>query len=216
MTSTGRIPWKALSEWNGQAFLAAAVLLAGVALYKGIGDFTSMTVPSAVDTGYGGLALLAPVVALLGLYPRIRESAPRLSGAAAVSSVLSAVAVFVIWAWFFGTTLQLGRFPMIPEEAPVWAAAALALNFLTLSVGFLLFGIASVRSSNVPKSVGLLLLIPGIMWIGLIVNIGVRAIPNMDFYVYIVNAVAVLAVGYLIWTGGQSTGRSDAVDDAIA
>lgn len=216
MTSAGRIPWRALNRWNGQAFLAAAVLLAGVALYKGIGDFTSMTVPSAVDTGYGGLALLAPVVALLGLYPRLRESSPRVSTAALGSSVLSAVAVFIIWLWFFGTTLQLGRFPMIPEEAPVWAAAALALNFLTLSVGFLLFGVASVRSISVSKSVGLLLLIPGIMWIGLIVNIGVRAIPNMDLYVYIVNSVAVLAVGYLIWTEGQSTGRTDAVDDTVA
>lgn len=199
------IPWAKLREWNGQLFLLAGVLLAGVALYKGIGAFTSVDVPSAVDTLYGGLGLLAPVVALLGLYPGLRKTVPRLSRAGILSAAVSAIFVLFIWGWYLGTTVQLGRFPRIPEEAPIWAALALLGNFLTISIGFLLIGVSSLRSDVLPKPGGLLLLIPGIMWMALILNIPLRVIPELDFYVYVINALTVSAVGYLLLISRKSS-----------
>lgn len=156
------IPWDRLEAWNGQLFLLAGVLLAGVALYKGIGAFTGMAVPSAVDTLYRGLGLLAPVIALLGLYPALHETVPRLSKAGILSAVASAGFVLIMWGWFIGTTLQLGRFPRIPEEAPLWAALALVLNFLTISIGFILIGASTTRAEAVPKPGNLLLFVPGV------------------------------------------------------
>lgn len=205
------IPWAKLKERNGQLFLLAGVLLAGVALYKGIGAFTSVDVPSAVDTLYGGLGLLAPVVALLGLYPGLRETVPRLSRVGILSAAVSAIFVLIMWGWFLGTTIQLGRFPRIPEEAPIWAALALLGNFLTISIGFLLIGVSSLRSAVIPKPGGLLLLIPGIMWMALILNIPLRVIPELDFYVYVINAITVSAVGYLLLTSSKSSSSPNVV-----
>lgn len=205
------IPWNHLEARNGQLFLLAGILLAGVALYKGVGAFTSIAVPSAVDTLYGGLGLLAPVVALLGLYPGLRKAVPRLSRVGVISAALSAIFVLIMWGWFVGTSLQLGRFPRIPEEAPIWAALALLGNFLTISVGFLLIGVSVYRSDLVPKPGGLLLLIPGVMWLTLILNIPLRIIPELDFYVYVINAIAVTAVGYLLLTISNPSSSPDAL-----
>lgn len=202
------IPWDGLEKWNSQVFLLAGVLLAGVALYKGVGDVTSWSVTMEVDLVVGGLALMAPVIGLLGLYPGLREAAPRLAVVGILSALISTVVVLTILGWFVTTTLQLGRFP-VWDEAPIWAAAALAVVFLTLALGFLLFGLAGLRTSVLSRRVSLLLIVPAVMWIGLLANVGLRVIPNFDFYVYVVNFVTVLAIGYLVRNGRELTDRSE-------
>lgn len=206
MTDTTR--WDRLEQQNATAFLIAGALLAGVAVYKGIGAFTSTSVPMEVAIIVGGLALIAPVVGLLGLYPRLREVAPRLSVIGIVSAVVAAGIVFAVLVWFFGTTLQLGRFP-VWTEAPVWTAAALAVVFLTLSLGFLLFGVASLWTTALSRPVSLLLVVPAVMWLGLLANVFVRAIANFDFFVYVVISAAVLAIGYRLRTEPTGTGRAE-------
>lgn len=207
-TATNTTRGDALEQWRAAAFLIAGVLLAGVAVYKGVGAFTSWSVTMEVDLIVGGLALIAPVVGLLGLYPRLREAAPRVSLIGIVSAVVSAGVVLAVLVWFFGTTLQLGRFP-VWTEAPIWTAAALAIVFLTLALGFLLFGVASLRTLVFSRPVSLLLLVPAIMWLGLLVNVFVRAIANLDFFVYVVNAATVLAIGYLLRAADVPTDRAE-------
>jgi len=204
MVPTPANRWKRLDARSGVLFLVAGVALAGVAVYKTVFVFTSVEVSTVVDTGHGGLALLLTAVALLGLYPRLREVSPKATAAAAASSGLSIGFVIVVWGWLVGTTLQLGRVPVIPEEAPAWAAVALLGNFITLSIGFLLFAVASRRTAAVPHSASLLLIVPPLMWVGLIVNIAVGLVPNMSIPVYTVNAFAVGAVGYAV--RGQELG----------
>lgn len=207
------IPWQRLQAWNGQLFLLAGVLLAGVALYKGIGAFTAVNVPSAVDTLYGGLGLLAPVVALFGIYPPLREKVPRLATAGVVAAAVSASFVLLVWTWFLGTAVRLGRFPRIPEEAPLWAALALVGNFLTLATGFLLIGLGSRRAVALPRRTGLLLLVPGLLWLALLVNIPLGVVAELDVYVYVVNAIAVFAVGYLLLSARQTPDGTAAIGD---
>lgn len=190
--------WNGLETHTDWALLGAGVLLAGVAVYKGVGDFTSMTVPSVVDTGYGGLALLSPILGLLGIYSRVRAAAPRTATIGVMNATLPVVFVLAVWMEFFGSALALGRFPRVPEEVPAWGAIALVLTFLTLSLGFILLGIASRRSHQVPKPVGLLLLVPGLLWISLIVNVFTIQIPHYDFYTYILLAATLLTIGYQI------------------
>lgn len=215
MVTAGQFQSRHLEKWNAHVFVLIGLLLAGVALYKGVDAFTAWTVSTVIDTGYGGLALITPFIGLLGLYPRVREAAPRLTAAGVVSSGLAAISVLAVWTWFFGTAMQLGRFPTF-DEYPVWGAAALVLIFITLSVGFLSFGIAGLRSKNLQQSVSVLLVIPAVMYIGLLVNVAVRAIPELDFYVYVVNSLTVLTIGYLLWTSNQPASQVDRVSDSAA
>lgn len=205
-----------LESVTWQAFLVAGVLLAGVAVYKGVGDFSTMSVPAAVDTLYGGLSLMAPVVGLVGLASRVRADSPRLATIGGILATISILFVIAVWVWFVGVTVALGRFPLIPDESPVWTAAALVLNFLTLSSGFVLLAVASFRSQSIPSTVALLLVVPGLMWTSLIVNVAVGAIPNYDFYVYVVIGASVTAIGYLLRDRGAAVERVGPGTDSAA
>lgn len=198
--------WERLDDHCEIALLVAGVALAGVAVYKAVFFLTPVDVSTVVDTGYGGLALVLTAVALLSLYPRVRNGAPKTATAAALVSGLSIGFVIVVWGWLIGTTIQLGRVPVIPEEAPIWTAVALLGNFVTLSLGFILFAVASRRTGSIPRSASGLLLVPALMWLGLIANIAITLIPNMSILVYVVNAVAVGGVGYLLRARGHGAG----------
>lgn len=198
---TGR--WERLDNRCEIAMLVAGVALAGVAVYKAVFFLTPVEVSTVVDTGYGGLALVLTAVALLTLYPRVWDGAPKTATTAALSSGLSIGFVIVVWGWLIGTTIQLGRVPIIPEEAPIWTAVALLGNFITLSLGFILFAVASHRTDSIPRSASRLLLVPALLWLGLIANIAISLIPNMSILVYAVNAVAVGGVGYLLRARGH-------------
>lgn len=200
-----------LEQRNGQVFLVAAVLMAGVATYKGVMVYTPYHVPSVVDIVYGGLSLLSPVLAMLGLYPRLREAAPRLSMAGAVAALVASVGVVVVLGWFVGTTLQLGRFPALSGDVPVWAVLSLFVVFVTLALGFLSFGVASLRTAVLPQRVGLLLLVPAGMWLSLIVTGLAPGIDGIEFsfYAYLVNTGAFLLVGRRLRDGSEPAGRGD-------
>lgn len=199
--------WERLDARSDSALLVGGVALAGVAVYKAVFVFTSVEVSTVVDTGYGGLALILTALAVLGLYPRLREESPKTATAGAVSSGLSVVFVIVMWGWLVSATIQLGRVPVIPDDAPAWAALALLGNFITLSAAFVLFAVASLRTATIPRPASGLLVVPALMWLGLIANIALSVIPNMSILVYVVNAIAVGAVGYLLRRQGEGTSR---------
>lgn len=218
MATSNLRPWESLEQWSATAFLVGGVLLGGVAGFKGLEAFAGTTVGrhALVDVGYEGLAMLVPVFGLLGLYPRLRDSAPQLSVAGVLAAVVSAGGIIALEVWLFGTTLEMGRFPAIPADAPVWTALALVVVFLTLALSFLLFGVTSLWTTALSRPVSLLLVIPAVMWFGLLGNVFVRAIANLDFFVYVVNGVSLLAIGYLLRIEGMPTDREEPAPDTIA
>ncbi len=208
--------WERFEAKSGTSLLVAGVALAGVAVYKTVFFHTPVEVSTVVDIGYGGLALLLTGVALLGLYPHVRDASPRTATAAVASSVLSVIFVTVLWGWLISATLRLGRAPVMPEEVPIWAGLALLGNFITLSVAFVLFAVASRRTAAVPSSASILLVVPALMWLGLIANIAINFHPqNMSILVYVVNAITVGAIGYVIRGRGHgASSRSLATDSS--
>lgn len=211
MSTTGSVQWKPPEQWSPTAFLVAGVLLLGYATLQGINTFLSVTLPSAALVLYGGIALLASVFALVGLYSRLRDHAPRLALAGVATAILSGLLTFVSLLWVVAATLQMGGLPDIPADAPVWTAVATLLGFLLLAVSFLLFGIASLRIPAVSRTVGLLLLVPTAAWVGLVVG---NAILNPEGHLLAVAAytpisLAVLAIGYRLRTKGGPTDRAE-------
>lgn len=203
--------WESLERWNPTVFLVAGILLLGYAIIQGIHSFTGVTVPSAFSTAYGGIALLVPVFGLLGLYPRLRDHTPRLSLAGAVVTVLSGLLTLVLLLQVVVTTLRMGRLPEIPADTPVWAGAALLLGFLLLAVSFLLFGLASLRTSVISRAVAFLLLVPTAGWLGLIVANATAIVPTGTYLAvpaYTPIGIAVLSIGYLLKSESESTDRT--------
>lgn len=202
--------WGSLELRSATLFLVAGVLLLGYAIFQGIHTFTGVIVPSAVATAYGGIALLAPVFGLLGLYPRLRDYIPRLALAGVVVTILSGLLTLVLLLQLVVTTLQMGGLPEIPADAPAWTAAALLLGFLLLAVSFLLFGLASLRTPLVSRAVALLLLVPAAGWFGLIVANAILP-PGRYLAVaaYTPISIAVLAIGYLLKAESEPTDRTE-------
>lgn len=209
--------WGSLEKWSAAAFLVAGVLLLGYAVLSGIETVTEITFQTAFKVGYGQVALLAPVVGLLGLYPRLNDRTPRLSLAGLVITLVAAVGLVVLLVWLIGTTFMMEGYPAIPEDAPAWTAATLILVFLTLAVGFLLFGVASLRTTVFSRTVDFLLLVPTVMWIGLIVgNVVAPSGPYLSVLAYTPMSVALVAIWHLLRTEPEPTSRAEPAPDTPA
>jgi hypothetical protein len=118
------------------------------------------------------------------------------------TAVLSGILTFVSLLWLVVTILQMGSLPEIPADAPAWTAAATLLGFLLLAVSFLLIGVASLRTPDVSRTIGFLLLVPTAAWVGLVV--GNMILNPEEHYLAVIAytpiSIAVLAVGYRLRT----------------
>lgn len=175
--------------------------MVGYAVTKAIYTFTPVTPIGAFDVSFGGIGILVTTVGLLGLYPRVRDHAPRLSLAGVVVTVVGVVTVLAVLGWLGGTTLVKAGYPAIPEEAPAWTLVAFFTAFFTIAVGFLLLGVASLRSNDLSPTIGYLLVVPGLGWIGLFVANLIPLIPPgqyLGLIAYVPISLAMLAIGYLL------------------
>lgn len=217
MPTTGTQSWESLEQWSPTAFLVAGMLLLGYAVLKALSAFAGVTAPSAFDVAYGTLGLLVPAFGLLGLHPRLRDAAPRVSLAGVCATIVSAICSAAILLWVVGATLQMEGYPAIPEDAPTWTVAALLLVFLTLALGFLLFSVASLRTAVLSRTVGVLLLVPTVVWIGLI--FGNVVAPSGDYLgvlAYTPISIALLGIGYLLRGEPSPTDRAGPASDTTA
>lgn len=208
--------WTTLKRQNKTVLMIAGVWLLGYAISKAIYTFTDVTAVGAFDVSFGGLGLLVTVVGLVGLYPRLRDEAPRLSFAGLVTAVVAAVGNIALLGWLALATLTRAGYPAIPEESPAWTVVALIVVFVTMALGFLLFGAASLRTDIFSRPVGWLLVVPGLGWAGLIV--GNLALPSGQYLglVYVPICLALLGIGYSLDSEGMAVGRSEPAPDSTA
>ena len=217
MPTTGTQSWKSVEQWSPRVFLVAGVLLLGYAMLKTVSAFAGITAPSAFDVAYGTLGLLVAAFGLLGLYPRLRDIASRVSLAGVCATIVSAICSAAIVLWVVGATLQMEGYPAIPEDAPAWTVAALVVVFLTLALGFFLFSVASLRTAVLSRTVGFLLLVPTVAWVGLIV--GNVVAPSGDYLgvlTYTPISITLLSIGYLLRGEPSPTDRAGPASDTVA
>lgn len=217
MSTSHRSLLKPLERWSANTFLVAGVLLFGYAVSKGIYTFTDVTPIGAFDVAYGGFGLLVAMVGVLGLYPRLSDRAPRLSLVGVVFTVIGAVATSSVLGWLASATLTRAGYPAIPEEQPAWILAAFFIVFPTLSLGFLLMGIASLRTDVLSQTVSRLLLVPGLAWMGLIVaNVVLPSGQYLGLLAYVPASLALLAIGYFLRTDSVRTDYLEQAPDSVA
>jgi len=201
--------WEPLERRTGTVFLIAGMLLLGYAVSKGIYTFTEVTAVGAFDVAFGGVGLLVALLGLFGLYPQLNEDAPWVSLAGLVAAVIATVGNVALLGWLAGATLTRTGYPAVPEEAPVWTGLALFVVFVTIALGFLLFGAVSLHVDAVPRTIGHLLVVPGLGWVGLVA--GNVVLPSGQYLglVYVPICLALLAAGYHLQTEDLPTDRAE-------
>lgn len=108
-----------------------------------------MGTPGAVNPFLYISGVVAAIVGLLGLYPSLGRRTPRLARISAGLAVLAGIAISVLLVGFVTVTLL---------NQPDPPGALLILSILVAVLGFILFGIASVRTGVPSRTVGLLVL----------------------------------------------------------
>ena len=175
MGSTNTAPPNWLESRTPTFFLVAGVWFVGYAGIKVTRLVTDIAVPDVVSVSVGTLGLLVLAFGLLGFYPRVRSGAPRPARAGVALTVLSGVCSTAILVVLIDLMLAVEGLPAIPEETgqgvfpPSLGAALLFVTLFSLLMGFLLFGVASLRTGAVPLRVASLLLAPSITWTTLLV-----------------------------------------------
>lgn len=196
--------WEHLERWSPTLFLAAGGILTVYAALNGVGAFTDMTLQqNGFQFGY-----VLGFLGLLGLYPTLADRSPWLARGGAVAAALGVVAFSV-----FTLNRLAGLLGIVSGEPPASSLFALfaATGFI---LGFLLLGIASLRTDVHSRTVGLVLLVPAIIIVLMFAHIilGYDS-PETVFVISGGQAMAHIAIGASLHTKQNSTGQKESSTD---
>lgn len=202
--------WERLEQWSAPLILAGGTVLLIDALVHGMNAFMGVPTPPAFRGVLWGVGFFGVYLGLLGFYPGLANQTPNLARAGAVAAAVASVGNAVIAVWWVGRSL-LPTLPMPNESAAVNGVVITAMV-----LGFLLFGSASTRTDVPSRVVGLLLLLTPVV---AVIALLVRGFILVDLPQYAggflsigAASVVILAVGYLLHTGGDLTGRVEPTD----
>lgn len=184
--------WSSLQRWSSTLFIVGGV---GALIFAAREPVQFLT-----GTGYGNVGFLflsgyiLAFIGLLGLYPELVRQHRWMAGAGAVGACIGIVG-------FAGSVVVIGMdlAGMVPENPPVWFNTV-PLSIIGMIVGYLAFGVASLRSDTSVRLLGLLLLVPGLLFGGSVI---VDLAPGFDQGRFLFGggqAVGFLAIGYVLRT----------------
>lgn len=196
--------WGPLQRWSSALFLVGGGLALIYAAREPVQFLTS--------TGYGnvGFVFLSgyvfAFVGLLGLYPEFVGQHRWMVGAGVIGACLGILG-------FAGSIVVIGMdlTGMVPDNPPVWFNTV-PLSIIGMIVGYVAFGVASLRSDTAVRLLGLLLLAPGLLFGASVI---VDVAPGFDQWRFLFGggqAVCFLAIGYVLRTEGTGTARSSGRD----
>lgn len=193
-------------------FLVAGVLFSGFVVVNVINRFTDMTGIwlGIAEVGTGFLGLVAAIVAVVGLYPRLKDRVPRLAGSGVLAFAAAVVGLIVTVVWLLSIGLENA-----PEAVPTALTALLSLSVLLIAAGFLLFAVACLRTSTPSRMIGYLLIVSAIMWVWHYVALSIFGSTRIGTIIdYAVIAAAFLAVGYLLRSESEPADSAAATPDS--
>lgn len=185
--------WDLLEQWSAIIFLVAGVLLLITAVGLAVEVVTDMSLQGPLIGIPQFLGLLIAYVGLLGIYPHLRDHAPQ----------LALVGILLILAPIAAIILILAYSVAVGGEPP-FAGLAFMVIGLGFALGIGMFGLASIQTEIPSRGVGLFLLMWAVPWL-LLVALGAENSAVVDFVISMLNAVAVLGIGYLLQTKSVTT-----------
>ena len=156
--------WTSLERRSATLFIIAGGLLVGHAAIRGIRAFTD--IPTPMD-GFGPAGFLLGFLGLLGFYPALSERSPWLARVGALLAIVPILDYALILAWGFAE--MAGVVPHLFELLPGAIFFPIHQSAMVLTYG--LFGVATLRVGSLPQKVGILLVIPSFLILGLVVDV---------------------------------------------
>lgn len=178
-------------------------MLVGHAAIRGVRAFTEVSAPS---DPFGPAGFLLVLVALLGLYPALAGRSPWLARTVALLAAVPAVGYALILA--FGVGELAGVTPRLLEVVPDALFLPIHQGSMILTYGFA--GLTVLRTDAYPRRVGVLLLAPPALLLGLMASLAV--VPNGAA----VGFVGGCAMALVHFTLGYSLGADRALTDRLA
>lgn len=190
-----------LIRWSGLAALVGSVLLVvlDVAEFVLIGGQPESVAAATTALTIVRVSFLAPIVltslGLVGLYTRQAEQAGTLGLISFLVAFIGTVMLAgVQWsAAFIGPWLAGVAPELLDSEPSAVLIAGIMLSFVLLALGWLLFGLASLRARVLPRGAAVLLMVgAALMFVLLLLEL-----PGST----LVFGVALAWMGYALWTG---------------
>lgn len=199
--ATVGLGWTSLEKRSSSMFLLAGILFLIATVIGAIGAYTSVNTGSEFMLflegigGFGGVVL--SYVALLSLYPRLRDRTPNMARAGVWLVAIPAIFFLILLVWeilafLFGLFSLTGTFPRLDIVT--------AIVFLLIAAGAGLFGVGYLRESILSQAVGYLLFLFAAAWLVLVVTIllyGFPIPPGINLIQGLMASGALLGIGYL-------------------
>ncbi len=211
-----RVGWRLFERWSGTAFITGGGLLLAYTTLVGLETFTAVSAPGWVGGLLSGFGLVAPLVGMLGFYPRLADRVPRLARASATVLSAAAVAVFLITVWGVCAEL-LAEAAGTEFSSPPGVVLVASLGLVAL--GFLLVSTASLWTDVPTRAVGALLLTIVGVNVVYFVAVAVYGAARPDWLNIVITGahpVLFLAIGYVLPTASVSTTSQVASGDSAA
>jgi hypothetical protein len=187
-------------RWGPVAFVVGGLGILGTSVAGSLDVAGVVGVPPRLAMGPLLFGLWFVFVGLVGLYPRVAERSPRMSLSGLVTSGI---------AWTIWTVTMLAAIVIdLTSERTIadpgsWAPPLLAGAFVLALVSFLGYGVASTRSEMPSRTLGLLLLVPVVAFLGQAVLLVSKIVTGevvavLQLALGGVTAVVLVAVGYLL------------------
>lgn len=191
--------WKRLEAQSGTLFLVAGALVVVYAGLHGIEAMTDMILePNPFEFGY-----VVGFLGLLGLYPKLADESPWFARAGAVAAVLGMIGLSAF------TVLHLAELAgVVAPGGPSWFWVFIPLPLIGFVLGYLSIGVASLWADVHTRTVGLLLLAPGIIVVVMLVQMLAGWTSQLQAFVISAGqAMAHLAIGASLKTKSDSDHR---------
>lgn len=193
--------WNGLERWSPKLLLLGGTATVVFAMTFAVEAVQGTTVPTGI---VAGTAFTLAFVGLVGLSPSLTDRSPWLVRLGVTCAVLGAIGFAALW--LVGAARLAG---LVPTPEPGWLVILNLPRIVGLIPGFLLFGIASLRSDAHPRAVGLFLVTPAVAFsINFVAVLSVGGgdlSPWVAFVITLGEAAGLLGAGYLLATASDST-----------
>lgn len=193
MSINNRGRWEPFGEYSSTLFFGAGMLMLAaiaISLFRNTAWFSS---PRWLHNLLGPLGVVLTAYGLVVFYPRIADASPRLARAGVVVSMVAAGAISVA---ISGASVAAVLTDTTITDPPGWVPILYFSTIVLLSLGFLLYGVASLRTRVPSRSVGLTMLAPAVMLFALFVGEAM-----LGLYAYLPRIVSIATPGFLLFLG---------------